>query len=68
MAHGEPTEVKLGGFNAPTQDVFGAAGSARNDTMTAWARGDWGETACPMRMSAWCHKQTCVLPTNLGAS
>ena len=33
--HGEATEVKLGGFSAPTQDVSGAAGSARNDTITA---------------------------------
>jgi hypothetical protein len=47
-ADGEPTEVKPGGFSAPTQDVSGAAGSARNDTTTAWALGDWEETACPM--------------------
>ncbi len=33
--HGEATEVKLGGFSAPTQDVSGAAGSARNDSITA---------------------------------
>src|SRR6516225_1978217 len=46
-AHGEATDVKLGGFSAPTQDVSGAAGSARNDTITAWAQGDAGETACP---------------------
>jgi len=30
--------VKLGGFNAPTQDVSGACGSARNETITAWAQ------------------------------
>jgi hypothetical protein len=47
-AHGEAAEVKLGGFSAPTQDVSGAAGSARNDTITAWAQGDQGETKCPM--------------------
>ena len=35
-----PAEVKLGGFSAPTQDVSGALGSARNDTMTVWAHGD----------------------------
>ena len=40
--------MKLGGFSAPTQDVSGAFGSARNDTMTAWAQGDSGETKCPM--------------------
>ena len=33
--HGEATEVKLGGFSGTTQDVSGAAGSARNDTITA---------------------------------
>src|SRR6516165_9676999 len=51
--HGEPFELKFDGFRAPTQDVSGAAGLARNDTTTAWAQGDWGETACPtpgMRM------------------
>src|SRR5262245_3091679 len=35
------------GFSAPTQEVSGAAGSARTDTTSAWAHGDWGETACP---------------------
>jgi cytochrome c biogenesis protein CcdA len=34
-AHGELTEVKLGGLSAPTQDMSGAAGPARNDTTTA---------------------------------
>src|SRR5262249_61581072 len=33
--HGEATEVKLGGFSAPTQDVSGASGAARNETITA---------------------------------
>lgn len=37
--------MRLEGANA--QDVSGAEGSARNDAMTAWAQGDWGETACP---------------------
>src|SRR5262245_1467589 len=46
-AHGEASELKLGGFNAPTQDVSGACGSARNETITAWAQGDAGETTCP---------------------
>ena len=46
-AHGEPSEVKLGGFSAPTQGVSGPAGSARNDTTTAWAQGNWEETDCP---------------------
>ena len=40
--------MKLGGFNAPTQDVSGACGSARNETITAWAQGDAGETTCPI--------------------
>ena len=40
--------MKLGGLSALTQDVSGAAGSARNDTITDWAQGDEGETACPM--------------------
>src|SRR5262249_31081516 len=35
-AHGWAIEVKMGGLNAPTQDVFGASGSAKNDTTTAW--------------------------------
>ena len=39
--------MKLGGFNAPTQDVSGACGSARNETITAWAQGDAGDTTCP---------------------
>src|SRR5262249_12223611 len=47
MAYGELTEVKLGGLSAPTQDVSGAAGSARNDTTTACAHIDWWATACP---------------------
>src|SRR6478672_7345171 len=38
--HGEVREVKLGGFSAPTQDVSGASGAPRNDTITAWAQGD----------------------------
>ena len=46
-AHCEAREVKLGGFNVPTQDVSGACGSARNETTTAWAQGDAGETECP---------------------
>src|SRR5258708_38506677 len=46
-AHGEAREVKLGGFNAPTQDVSAAPGSARNETITAWAQGDAGATTCP---------------------
>ena len=33
--HGAAADVKLDGFNAPTQDVSGAAGSARNDATTA---------------------------------
>ena len=45
--HGEVREVKLGGFSAPTQDVSGASGAPRNDTITAWAQGDAGETKCP---------------------
>lgn len=39
--------MKLGGFSSPTQDLSGAAGSARNETITAWAQGDAGETKCP---------------------
>src|SRR5262245_36471070 len=46
-AHGEAPEVKLAGRNAPTQDVSGAPGSARNDTMTFWAQGEAGETPWP---------------------
>src|SRR6266436_299227 len=46
-AHCEAREVKLGRFNVPTQDVSGACGSARNETTTAWAQGDAGETECP---------------------
>ena len=46
--HGEAAEVKLGGFSAPTQDVSGAFGSARNDTTTSCAQGEAGETKCPM--------------------
>ena len=45
--HGAAREVKLGGFNEPTQDVSGACGSARNETITAWAQGDAGATTCP---------------------
>ena len=45
--HGEAREVKLGGFNEPTQDVSGACGSARNETITAWGQGDAGATTCP---------------------
>ena len=33
--HGEATEVKLAGFTALTQEASGAAGLARNDTITA---------------------------------
>ena len=40
--------MKLGGLNALTQDVSGALGSAKNDTMTVWAQGDAGETTWPM--------------------
>ena len=40
--------MKLGGLNAPTHDVSGAPGSAKNDTMTVWAQGDAGETKWPM--------------------
>src|SRR5207249_1223715 len=47
-AYGEATDVKLGGFSAPTQDMSGAFGSARNDTTTSCAQGDAGETKCPM--------------------
>ena len=39
--------MKLGGFSALTQDVSGASGAARNETITAWAQGDAGETKCP---------------------
>ena len=39
--------MKLGGLSAPTQDVSGASGAARNETITAWAQGDAGETKCP---------------------
>ena len=39
--------MKLAGFNSPTQDVSGASGSARNETITAWAQGDSGATTCP---------------------
>ena len=49
--------MKLGGFNAPTQDVSGLPGSARNETITAWVQGDAGETTCPtpgmLIMVAW---------------
>src|SRR4029077_181476 len=45
--HGEAGEVKAGGFSAPTQDVSGASGVARNETITAWAQEDAGETKCP---------------------
>ena len=31
---GEACEVKLCGFSAPTQDVSGAPGATRNETMT----------------------------------
>jgi hypothetical protein len=44
-AHGEAREVKLGGFNEPTQDVSGACGAARNEAITAWAQGDAGMAA-----------------------
>jgi len=47
-AHGWALAVKLGGLNVPTQDVLGASGSAKNDTTTAWAHGDAGETEWPM--------------------
>jgi hypothetical protein len=40
-AHGEARKVKLGGFNAPTQES-GACGAARNETITAWAQGSRG--------------------------
>ena len=40
--------MKLGGLNAPTQDVLGAPGSAKNDTTTVCAQGDAGETKWPM--------------------
>jgi hypothetical protein len=39
--------VKLSGFKALTQDVSGACGSARNETTTARAQEDAGETTCP---------------------
>jgi hypothetical protein len=39
--------VKLGGLNAPTQDVLGAPGSAKKATMTVWAQGDAEETKWP---------------------
>ena len=39
--------MKPGGFSAPTQDVSGVAGSARNDTITDWAQGHEGDTKCP---------------------
>ena len=45
---GDAGEVKLSGVRAPTHDVSGAVGSDRNETMTAWAQGDEGETKCPM--------------------
>ena len=45
---GEARKVKLGGFSAPTQDVSGTSGSARNDTITAWAQVDQGATKCPI--------------------
>src|SRR5438105_5095216 len=32
--------VKVGGLRVPTQEVSGAAGSARNDTITVCAQGD----------------------------
>jgi hypothetical protein len=32
----------------PTQDVFGLLGSVRNDAVTIWAHGEWGNTKCPM--------------------
>ncbi len=60
-AHGEATEVKLGGFTALTQDVSGAAGSARNDTTTAGAQGDAGETKCPTPGGKY-QNQKAVLP------
>src|SRR5262249_50486708 len=45
--HGAAGEGKLGGFSAPTQDVAVAAGAGGNETITAWAQGDAGETKCP---------------------
>jgi len=36
-------EEKVGGFSAPMRPKSGAAGSARDDTITAWARSDEGE-------------------------
>jgi hypothetical protein len=47
LLQGEGGAVNLCGARAATQDVSGALGSARNDTTTACAQGDWGETACP---------------------
>ena len=47
VARGEAGDMKLAGFSAPTQDVSGASGAARNDTITACAQGDAGETKCP---------------------
>ena len=47
-AHGWALAVKLGGRNAPTQDVLGAPGSTKNDTTTVWTQGDAGETEWPM--------------------
>src|SRR5260370_41823742 len=46
-AHGEAREVKLGGLSAPTQDVSGASGAARNEAITAWAQGDAGGAKSP---------------------
>ena len=36
-------EEKVGGFSAPMRPKSGAAGLARDDTITAWARSDEGE-------------------------
>src|SRR5262245_29024419 len=44
---GQACDVKAWGFSPPTQDVSGAEGSARNEAITAWAQGDWGETPWP---------------------
>ncbi len=44
---GDHGAAKVGGASPATQAVSGAAGSARKETITRWAQGDWGETKCP---------------------
>ena len=45
---GDSGAAKACGTSPDTQEISGAFGSARKDTITAWAQGDQGETICPM--------------------